>query len=377
MKRFISVIAVFLMLFNFGFISFAEDLSVSAKGCVVMCADSRDVLFSKNSNDRLPMASTTKIMTAIIAIEYGVNDDLITLTDQMVNVEGSSIGLKAGDKISTLTLLKGLLLKSGNDAANSLAYIIGGSISEFVKLMNNKASALGLKNTSFATPSGLDSDKHYTTAYDLAVLTDYALKLPLFREICSSKSLTVKYGNPPYKRTLHNTNKLLKMCDYVVGVKTGFTKKSGRCLVSAGIKDNKTLIIVTLNASDDWNDHIKLYNKYFKLAKSMVVDADVSRCWLNIVGSMIKQVPVMACANKYYTYYDSYPRFKYEYNIKNFEYAPIVKGEVVGELLIQNEAGLLVYKVPLTAGGSAEFNYQIQKKSMLSRVKEFILNIIR
>ncbi len=242
-------------------------LSVSAKAAVLINGENGEVVFSKNSDLKMPMASTTKIMTALLLCEYGNFEKEITVTAEMLRVEGSSMGLLAGDKVTLHDLLYGLMLASGNDAANVIAFTVGGSIKGFVDMMNNKARELELTSTHFETPSGLDGDSHYTTAYELAILTQYAMQNKEFSKAVASKSATLNYGNPPYRRTLTNHNKLLKMYDGVVGVKTGFTKKSGRCLVSAAKRDGKFLIAVTLNAPSDWQDHKAMLNYGFSAIK--------------------------------------------------------------------------------------------------------------
>ncbi len=229
---------------------------ISANAAVVVNGDSGDVLYSHNGDVRLPMASTTKIMTALVLLENCKNlDEEIVTTKEMVTVEGSSMGLLPGDRVSYRALLYGMMLASGNDAANTVAIAVGGSVAGFVELMNKKAQDLGLKNTHFVTPSGLDAEGHYTTAYELALIARAALKNSDFAEAAAAKSATLCYGNPPYKRSVSNHNRLLRMYDDVIGVKTGFTKKSGRCLVSAARRDGKLVIAVTLNDGNDWADH--------------------------------------------------------------------------------------------------------------------------
>ena len=229
---------------------------ISASAAVVINGDSGDILYSHNSDVRLPMASTTKIMTALVLLENCKNlDEEIVTTKEMVTVEGSSMGLLPGDLVSYRALLYGMMLSSGNDAANTVAISIGKSVGGFVELMNKKAQDLGLKNTHFVTPSGLDAEGHYTTAYELALIARAALKNPDFSKAVSAKSATLCYGNPPYRRSVSNHNRLLRMYDDIIGVKTGFTKKSGRCLVSAARRDGKLVIAVTLNDGNDWADH--------------------------------------------------------------------------------------------------------------------------
>ncbi len=254
----------------------ALDLTVAAAGpgdlsavsAVLIEAETETVLYQKNAGERRAMASTTKIMTALLTIEAGDLDREFTVDPLAIRVEGTSMGLQEGDRVSRRDLLYGILLPSGNDAANAAAVSASGSIPEFVKLMNSKAQELGLSDTHFVTPSGLDADGHYTTALDLARLTAYAMKEETFREIVACRSAEVEFGNPPYKRTLYNSNKMLARYDGAIGVKTGFTDNARRCLVSAAERDGVTLIAVTLNAGDDWNDHTKMLDYGFTQVKA-------------------------------------------------------------------------------------------------------------
>lgn len=244
------------MLLIFAFSPSYSVCGLSAGAAVAINGDSGDILYSHNCDVRLPMASTTKIMTALVLLENCKNlDEEIVATKEMVTVEGSSMGLLEGDRVSYRALLYGMMLASGNDAANAAAIAVCKSVEAFVELMNKKALDLGLKNTHFVTPSGLDAEGHYTTAFELALIAREALKNPDFAEAAAAKSATVCFGNPPYIRNLSNHNKLLRMYDDIIGVKTGFTKKSGRCLVSAARRDGKLVIAVTLNDGDDWADH--------------------------------------------------------------------------------------------------------------------------
>lgn len=241
---------------------------LSAVSAVLIEAETGTVLYQKNAGERRAMASTTKIMTALLTIEAGDLDREFTVDPLAIRVEGTSMGLQEGDRVSRRDLLYGILLPSGNDAANATAVSVSGSIPEFVKLMNSKAQELGLSDTHFVTPSGLDADGHYTTALDLARLTAYAMKEETFCEIVACRSAEVEFGNPPYKRTLYNSNKMLARYDGAIGVKTGFTDNARRCLVSAAERDGVTLIAVTLNAGDDWNDHTKMLDYGFTQLKA-------------------------------------------------------------------------------------------------------------
>lgn len=335
MKKILSFACVLILLFNICIIqSFAEgQLDISAKSAVVICAETCEVVYSKNMNECLPMASTTKIMTALLALEYGADDEYLKVTKDMISVEGTSMGLQDGDSVSLKTLVKGMLLKSGNDAANAVAVIVGGDIPSFVNMMNDKAKEIGMYSTSFETPSGLDGDNHYSTAFDMAILGAYAIRNPEFRNICSSESMVVYYGSPPYRRTLTNHNKLLSMYEGAFGIKTGFTKKSGRCLVSATVKDGKTLVAVTLNAPDDWNDHIKMYDFAFEKVSSVELKTNADSLTLNVVGGSKENIGIIAEENPKITTINNNLKYTAEVFVKQFEYAPVTKGEIVGKIV--------------------------------------------
>lgn len=237
---------------------FAKALDVgdiSAKGAVLIEADSGSVVFEKNKDLVLPMASTTKIMTAIVAIENCSLEDEFTIPIEATNIEGSSIYLKEGEILTCKELLYALMLESANDSAVALAYATCGSLGDFVYLMNEKANELGLKSTHFTNPHGLDDDEHYTTAYELGVIASYAMENPVFREIVSTYKTTIPLNNGEGTRLLVNHNKLLRSFEGANGIKTGFTKKCGRCLVSSAEVDGVSMICVTLNAPNDWQDH--------------------------------------------------------------------------------------------------------------------------
>ncbi len=303
---------------------------VSAKSAVLINGDTGEALFSKNQNEQLPMASTTKIMTALLLAEAGTPEKEITVTKEMVTVEGSSMGLLAGDIVSYRDLLYGMLLASGNDAANSTAYILGGGIKGFAQLMNKRAKEIGLLHTNFVTPSGLDDENHFTTASDLAKLARFAMRNEAFYESASSKSAILNYGNPPYRRQLTNHNKLLNLYDGAVGVKTGFTKKSGRCLVSAAKRNNKYLIAVTLNAPSDWQDHSNLLDFGFELLKEKSFSADKKEFLVPVISGETDSVKIkipdfnIAVAN------EEIKDFTVEYSLPEFLYAPLEKGERAG-----------------------------------------------
>ena len=219
----------------------------SAEGACVMDASFHRIFYQKNQNKKLPMASTTKIVTAIAAIENHKDlDTKVRIHDNAIGVEGSSIYLREGEMLSLRELLYGLMLRSGNDAATAIAYLVAGGIPQFAELMNNLALKVGATNSHFTNPHGLDDPNHYTTAYDLALITSYALDNEDFANIVQTKTIKICEGEENY-RYLVNKNKLLFNMDDCIGVKTGYTKKSGRCLVSATNKDGMKIVCVVLN----------------------------------------------------------------------------------------------------------------------------------
>ncbi len=255
--KFLSGILALTTLFSSALPAHATD--VSAKSAILIEASSGDVIYEKNAHDRLPMASTTKIMTAVVALENAECDRVVRVNGKACGVEGSSIYLSEGEELTLEELLYALMLESANDAAAAIAYEIAVGIDEFAALMNETAAKLGLVGTHFTNPHGLDNEEHYTTASDLARLTAYALKNEKFREIVSTKKRTIPLRGDEGVRVLINHNRLLRLSDDVIGVKTGFTKKSGRCLVSAAERDGVCVIAVTLSAPNDWNDHLELH----------------------------------------------------------------------------------------------------------------------
>ena len=244
-------------------------LSVSAEHAVLIEAQSADIIYSKSENSCAPMASTTKIMTAIITIENAQLDEIVTIPPEAIGVEGSSIYLKYDEKLTVRDLLYSVLLQSANDASVALAIHTAGSIEAFANLMNEKAHELGLINTHFTNPHGLDDNEHYTTAYELAIIARYAMQNPIFKEIVSTQKAIIPSNDG--SRVLVNHNKLLRMYDGIIGVKTGFTRKSGRCLVSCAEREGVMLIAVSLNAPNDWHDHRKMLDYGFNEYESIIL----------------------------------------------------------------------------------------------------------
>lgn len=378
----IKRIIIFILLLSlFAFpVCAAEQVSVSAEGAALIVAESGELIFGKNENKQLSMASTTKIMTSLLLLEQNTPYKELTVTSDMVSVEGTSMGLLPGDKVTHQALLYGMLLKSGNDAANTAAYDIAGSPEKFAVLMNEKAKEIGMENTNFVTPSGLDAQAHYSTAYDMALLGAYAVRNPEFVKACSTNSISLEYGNPPYLRRMSNHNKLLTMYDGAFGIKTGFTKKSGRCLVSAAERNGITLIAVTLNAPDDWNDHVKLFDYGFSVTEKRELKADTGSLKVPVVGGDKNCLSVSLGEEYCYPVLKgSNMSFKSEILLKNFIYAPAEKGEVVGEVRYYSQ-GKLVSSQPIVLNESCsavtgEKARDTEKKSIFKRIVEFIKGI--
>lgn len=326
MKKYI----VALFLFSFVFTLNVQALDVSAKGAVLINGTTGEMLYSKNENWQLPMASTTKIMTALLLAQENTPDKQIVTTKEMVTVEGSSMGLLPGDIVTYNDLLYGMLLASGNDAANVTAYALCGSPVEFAAAMNKKAREIGLLHTNFVTPSGLDHENHYTTARELALLTRYAMENEAFANAAASKTATLCYGNPPYKRSLRNHNKLLNSYQGLIGVKTGFTKKSGRCLVTAAKRGEKYLIAVTLNDPNDWADHTNMLNFGFSVLTEREIKYNCPVSSVPVVGGETDNVKI-SCNNFKAGLTDAeYKQITMQAFLPEFVYAPVSAGQKIG-----------------------------------------------
>ena len=333
---------------------------VSAQSAVVLTADTGAVLFEKDGHTPRPVASTTKIMTALLALEAAQEqgDPLVDITQEMVAVEGSSMGLQAGDSISLTGLAAGMLLASGNDAANAAALYLDGSLESFAARMNQRAAALGMEDTHFVTPSGLDGEDaqglgHLSTAYDMALLARAALEDQAFRQLCSSPSLAVEFAEPVKRVTYTNHNKLLAQYQGCVGVKTGFTKEAGRCLVSAAERDGALLIAVTLNAPNDWQDHTALLDYGFSQVEPYQLAGGDVRLTVPVVGSPVEVMSLRGSNGGEVTLpLGQGAQVERVVRVPKFLYAPVEAGEQVGEICWYLE-GQLLGSAPLTAAGAA------------------------
>ncbi len=342
----------------------------NAKGAVLMEAASGRIIAEHNGDERLPNASTTKIMTAILTLEQPQLDDMFTVDTDAIAVEGSSMGLTDGDKVTLRTLAWGMLLASGNDAANAAAVRIDGSIEAFCERMNRKADELGMKNTRFSSPSGLENGEHYTTAYDLAVLARYALKNEDFAEMVSSKSTKLYYGDPPYHRWLTNHNRLLWQCEDCIGIKTGFTKAAGRCLVSAARRDGLTLIAVTLGCSDDFNTHHAIYDNCFEKLKFVDFEDMASNLSVEVTGAVEPRVAVRPLWSPgAYMTADEQQHVELSITLEPFLYAPVEQGKIVGSADLKLNGDTLS-TTPLVTARENPARFP-DRRSIIQKVKDF------
>lgn len=337
MKKAVSAVFCVLILFSFSVITVAQaqtDLNISAEAYVLYCANNGKILISENENKKMKPASTTKIMTSLIALEEAASDNKkVKFTDEMI-AEGSSMYLKVGEVVTLEDLAVGMMMASGNDAANATALSVSGSTEKFSERMNERAKLIGMKNTHFITPSGLDDDEHYSTAYDMALLMSCALENEDFAKLTSQKSADVSFIEPSSKKTRYsNHNRLLSMYEYCIGGKTGYTMAAGRCLVSAARKDGLTLVCVTLNDRNDWKDHASLYDYGF--TEYSCYESDDSEFFADIpcVGSDKDYVVVTGEKDtSFVVSSEDKDNVERKIYIDRFLYAPLKKHETVGRI---------------------------------------------
>lgn len=321
----------------------AADPAPNAKAAVLVDVASGRVLYQKNEDQQLPMASTTKIMTAITAIENASIDDIVTASINAQNTGGSSIYLQAGERLSLHDLLYGLMLQSGNDAAVAIAEHIGGDIAGFAEMMNQKAAEIGALNTNFTNPHGLDSSNHYTTAKDLARITAYALKHPVFSKIVSTKQKKIPWWGRSYNRVLNNKNKLLWTLEGGDGVKTGYTSRAGRCLVSSATRNGWRLIAVVLNCGPMWEDSTALLEYGFGNYKPvMYYDKGQFVKTVAVIGGkkdrvrLVTDRPVVISLTG-----DEQQRVRVVEDWPDHIKAPVLQGQVAGQLLVELDGKVL------------------------------------
>nr|WP_242850612.1 D-alanyl-D-alanine carboxypeptidase family protein [Clostridium lundense] len=349
---------------NFNPNNIPKKLVVNARAYIALDANSRIVLAEKNSEVIMPMASTTKIITALVALKYDTLDKEVEISSRAASIRGSTVGYRKGEKVTIKELLYGLMLRSGNDASIAIAEGISGTVEEFVKLMNEYAAGLGLIDSHFHTPHGLDNPDHYSTAYDLAVLTAESRKHPLFHKIVSSKDVDGKTLG--FTRSYHNINKILWQIPEANGVKTGYTGGAGKCLVTSVNMYGNDIIIVVLNSPERWKETIKI-NEYVK--KNYVYKKFYSK------GEIVGEAPLgkdsikLACIN------DITLPIKQENNYEVVVEAPkkidkdIQKGDIIGNIYIF-EGDKLIYNNNLVSNNNYKLGLFRKKINLFDSIRK-------
>ena len=332
---------------------------LSAQKAILMDGITGQVHLEKDADSQSLIASTTKIMTALVVCEQCNVLDRMRIPKEAVGIEGSSMYLQEGEILTVQELLYGLMLRSGNDAAVALAIYCGGTVEGFAELMNDKARVLGMKNSHFVNPNGLDAPGHYSTARDLAILAAYAMKNPLFRQTVSTKTVTV--GN----RYLTNHNKLLWRLGGADGVKTGYTKAAGRILVSSATRQGRNLVAVTINAPDDWNDHAQLLEDGFEgYQLQQIVSEGQIMGYVEIAGGQRGQVQLLA-ADGFEFLLTEHETVEIKVSGPGFAYAPVAAGADAGMAYISID-GETVGKLKLIFGDTVE--QETEEKSFFEKL---------
>lgn len=334
--------------------------AISAKSAILLDGQTGRVLYEKQPDKQSLIASTTKIMTALVVCEQTNVLDRVRIPQEAVGIEGSSMYLKAGEVLTVQELLYGLMLHSGNDAAVALAIYCGGTVEGFAELMNDKAHRLGMQDTHFVNPNGLDAPGHYSTARDMAILAAYAMENPIFSKTVSTK--TVLIGN----RTLRNHNKLLWSLEGADGVKTGFTKKAGRILVSSCTRQGRRLIAVTMDDGNDWQDHKNLMEDGFSnYSVKQILQAGDCVGKITVISGNSNCVELIAAEDFSYALSpDEEPELVF--SVREFVYAPVVQGQNAGFAYVCLD-GKAVGKIPLIYGQTVEIQ-EIKKPSVWEKL---------
>lgn len=352
MKRFVALLLCIL----FAILSFpvyATGIDVSASYAALINADTGELLWGKQADVPRGMASTTKIMTGLLAIESLPFSQVIEVASEAIGVEGSSMYLQRGEHITAEALIYGLLLQSANDAAVAIACAVSGSVSAFVERMNQRAAELGLTNTHFENPHGLWAAEHVTTARELALLTAAALQNPLFAKVVSTYRRTFVTEDGKMTRVFLNHNRLLRQYADCIGVKTGFTKKTGRCLVSAAKRNGLTLIAVTLQAPNDWQDHKSMLDLGFSLYEdSLVIEPGACMYTVPVVNSTQKQIVCKNADGIVLHRRKGTPSIKTVVEMERFYFGGISAGSKVG-LVAFYQDGKRIGEIPIYATESA------------------------
>ena len=338
--------------------------AMSAKSAILVDAQTGRVLYEKQADQQSLIASTTKIMTALVVCEQCNVLDRVCIPKEAVGIEGSSMYLQEGEVLTVQELLYGLMLHSGNDAAVALAIYCGGTVEGFAELMNDKAHRLQMDDTHFVNPNGLDAPGHYSTARDMAMLACYAMENPIFARTVSAK--TVNVG----KRSLQNHNKLLWQVEGADGVKTGYTKAAGRILVSSAVRQGRRLVMVTMNDPNDWQDHkILLEQGFANYTVRKIVDKGDCLGYAEVAGGQTEIVPLIACEDfSYALAQDELPQI--QLSGPGFVYAPVAEGQDAGYAYVCL-ADKTVGRIAIKFGQTIEQEVE-HKRSFWNKLKAFV-----
>ena len=341
---------------------------ISAKSAILIAADSSEILASKNERERMGMASTTKIITALTVLSLANPNETVTVPKEAVGTEGSSVYLCEGEKLTVEQLLYALLLASANDAAVALAMHCAKSVESFAEKMNTVVNDMGLEDTHLTNPHGLYDENHYTTAYDLAIITREAMKNELLLKIFSTYKTTIPFCGESDKRLVVNHNKMLKTYDGAIGVKTGFTKKTGRCLVSAASREGLTLICVTLDAPDDWRDHTTLLNYgYENYCKRVFFDTGEYTYDMPLTGGTKDIVTITNTQPIALTVQKNTSKATLTVtSFGQFVFAPVKKGDELASLTVSCQGKEVT--VPLVANDNVETK---KERRFLDKISDF------
>lgn len=373
MKKTVIFLLVVVQVFIGSICEAVEEINLNAKSAIVFDRTYKKVLYSKNIHEKLPNASTTKVLTAIVAYENADMNDMVTVSKKAASTTGSRLGLRTGDKILLGDLMKGLLICSGNDAAVAIAEYVGGTEEIFCEMLNEKAKEIGANDTNFVTPHGLDREEHYSTAYDLALISDYALNIPYIANIVSKRNETVKI-NGNYKN-LNTTNEMLSTYSGANGVKTGYTGNAGRCLITSATSDNWQLISVVLGCDTKkfrTNDSIKLLDYCFKNYEFFDIASLVEKNYKIYVEKSEEGIYTVNFNEEYILpmLKEEIEKIRVEYNITKSFTAPLISGEEIGNINIYCEDELLkVFKL---------INRKtVERKTMIDYIKSLTNDICK
>ena len=373
MRKIVAILLLICLAFQTGFVLAFDSPAVTARAAVLLDQSTGRIMFSKNAYEQLPMASTTKIMTAILAIESGRLDEVVTVSEYASQVEGSSVNLEANEEKTLEELVYGLMLRSGNDAATAIAEHLSGSVEKFTEKMTRRAKELGAAQTKFKNPHGLHHEDHYTTAYDLGLIAVHAMSLPKFREVAATEEKRISWTGKSFDRVLHNQNKLLSMYEGADGIKTGWTTPAGRCFAGAATRNGWGLVAVVLNAPQMWEDTIELLDfGYSYYHWEQIVEEGRSLKTAAVRRGTAERVSLVAgkCLGLPLKENES-DMLRFHFQVAEPLRAPVRAGDEVGALHIYF-GDQPIEKIPLLAGETVERRgLRLALRNFFSRINPF------